>query len=357
MINNARAKSAQRSLANSNYISSSLVIDAGLITGIIVAALLACIIVAFAIHSSYRRYRCQFRSFEDKKLGRVSGPVGVNGFSFREALKLVIRHLFLSKGKSEMNISEGLNAPSKSSLIGRSLSSRLRMRLSNGKKYACINKLKLYVESWSGEAWDWWPLCPSIEQLGRDESRLKWHNISGPSTLPPSRHAENPKFLGHKHWTVLEKARLQSTAYEGDFPQSQSNSEQSRANSAISRGLPLERPYRATSRSNSTYHSDDDDFSKKGVDPSAPITAIDIVPPSNFTGFILFGVYGSQRLQSANLRLAQIDVFGKDDDGFFDQMIVEFRRLRGLFRRTFSIWIFHTCEFVMVRLSDEPWIA
>ena len=153
---------------------------------------------------------------------------------------------------------------------------------------------------------------------------------------------------------MLEKAILQSTACEGDFSQSQSNSEQSRANSAITRGLPLGRPFRATSKSNSTYRSDDDDVSKKGVDPSAPVTAVDIVPPSNFTGFILFGVHGSQRLQSAYLRLAQINVFGKDYARFFDQMIVEFRRRRGFLRRTFSIWVFHTCKVIMVRLNDRP---
>ena len=84
------------------------------------------------------------------------------------------------------------------------------------------------------------------------------------------------------------------------------------------------------------------------MDSSATITAVDIVPPSKFTGFVLFGVHGSQRLQSAYLRLSQIDVFDKDDDDFFDQMIVEFKRLRGFLRRTFSIWVFHTCEFVTV---------
>lgn len=351
MTDNAIGKSAQMSCTNYNYTSHSLVMDVGLITGIIVAALLACTLVALPIVTySFKRYRYQ--------LATLHSFAGVNSYTkeffIRKTRTFVDRHLVLSRGKSEMNISEGSNAPSRPFLKWRSLSSRLRMHWLNGKRYTCINKLRLYVESWSGEAWDWWPLCPSFEQLEGDESRLKWHYPSKPSTLSQSRHAEVPKSFGHEDWTVLEKAIQQSTAYEGDLSQSQSNSEQSRANSAITRGLPLERPFRAHSKGNSTYCSDIDDFSKKGMDPSAPITAVDIVPPSNFTGFVLFGVYGSQRLQNAYLRLAQIDVFDKDDDGFFDQMIFEFRRLRGFLRRTFSIWVFHTCEFITVRLSDRP---
>ena len=320
MTDKATAKSTQRPFTNYNYISSSLVMDAGLITGIVSVtgtgiisfALPACIIVAFVTYS-YRRYRRQcatLRSFKDKKLGHVPETADVNnhirGFSIRKAPRLVISHLTVSKGKSEMNISEGPNALSRPSLKGRSLFSRLRIYWSNRKEYTYINKLKLYVESWSGEAWDWWPLCPSFEQ---------------------------PE--------------------EADFSQSQQNSEQNRANSAITKGL----PFRATSKGNTIHRSENDDVSNKGVYPSAPITVVDVVPPSSFTGFVLFGVHGSQRLQSAYLRLAQIEVSDKDDDEFFDQMIVEFRRLRGFLRRTFSIWVFHTCEFIMVRLIDRPRIA
>ncbi len=251
-----------------------------------------------------------------------------------------------------MNNSEGPKASSRPWFKWGSLFSRLLMHWLDGKEFVCINKLKLHVESWSGEAWDWWPLRPSFEQPRGDESRFRWHYLSGLFTSPWLRHTENRKSFRHRHKSVLEEADPQSTANEGDSWHSQSDSEQSRAKSTITGGLPSERPFQATSNGNSTCHSDNDDISKKGMDPSAPNTAVDIVPPSNFTGFILFGVHGSQRLQSAYLRLAQIDVLDKDDDGFFDQMIVEFGRLRGFLRRTFSIWVFHTCEFIKVRLSD-----
>ena len=309
MTDKATAKSTQTPFADYNFINGSLAIDAGLITGIIFVPLSACIIAAFVIHYCplYKRHREILRLFKDKEFRYVSETADINNytrdFSIRKAPRFIISHLALSQGKSEMNISEGPNALSRPPLKGRSLFSRLRMHWSNGKEYTWINKFKLYVESWSGEAWDWWPLCPSFEQ---------------------------PE--------------------EGDFSQSQPNSEQNRANSAITRGL----PFRATTKGKSIYRSDNGDVSNKGVDPSAPITVVDIVPPSSFTGFVLFGVHGSQRLQGAYLRLAQIEVSDKDDDEFFDQMIVEFKRLRGFLRRTFSIWVFHTCEFIMVRLIDRP---
>ena len=76
---------------------------------------------------------------------------------------------------------------------------------------------------------------------------------------------------------------------------------------------------------------------------------LDINPPSQLKGFILFGAQGAKRLQPASPRLTQIDVEAcKDDDGFFDELAVQFGKLRGFFRRTFSIWQFRTCEFVMV---------
>ena len=251
-----------------------------------------------------------------------------------------------------MNNSEGPNASSRPWFKRGSLHSRLLMHWSNEKEFICLNKLKLHVESWSGEAWDWWPLCPSFEPPGEDESRLRLHTLHELSTLPWLRHSENRKSFKHRHCPGLEETNPQSTGNEGDFRPSQSTSEQGRAKSAITSGLPLERPFQATPNGNLSCHSDNDDVSRKGMDPSAPITAVDIVSPSNFTGYILFGVHGSQRLQSAYLRLAQIDVLDKDDDGFFDQMIVEFGRLRGFLRRTFSIWVFHTCEFITVRISD-----
>lgn len=73
------------------------------------------------------------------------------------------------------------------------------------------------------------------------------------------------------------------------------------------------------------------------------------MPPSNLTGFVLFGVHGSKRLQSACLRLAQIDVsIYKDDDSFFDEMTVQYKKLHGFIRWVLSIWVFSTCESEMV---------
>ena len=108
-------------------------------------------------------------------------------------------------------------------------------------------------------------------------------------------------------------------------------------------------PSPPTSEGDSSDQPGDEAGSRKDHDASAEGTAVEIVPLSNLTGFVLFGVHGSKRLQSACLRLAQIDVaVYKDDDSFFDEMTVQYRKLRGFLRRVFSIWVFQTCEFIMV---------
>ena len=105
----------------------------------------------------------------------------------------------------------------------------------------------------------------------------------------------------------------------------------------------------ATSEGDSSDQPDDEAGAHKDDDASATSTAVEIVPLSNLTGFVLFGVRGSKRLQSVCLRLAQIDVaVYKDDDSFFDEMTVQYRKLRGFLRRVFSVWVFQTCEFIMV---------
>lgn len=71
--------------------------------------------------------------------------------------------------------------------------SQFRMHVSNGKEYNLINSIKLYVEYLTGEAWDWWPLRPSLRQLLEDEIRVLWRCVShhplylNPGLLIPER--------------------------------------------------------------------------------------------------------------------------------------------------------------------------
>lgn len=101
---------------------------------------------------------------------------------------------------------------------------------------------------------------------------------------------------------------------------------------------------------------DDDGSSEQEEDPSDNVViAVNIVPPSKLKGYVLFGVQGSKRLQSSKTRLTQIDLnVCKDDDSFFDEMKVQYKELRGYLRWLFSIWVFYTCEFIMVCLVRLP---
>ena len=76
---------------------------------------------------------------------------------------------------------------------------------------------------------------------------------------------------------------------------------------------------------------------------------VDIIPQNKMRGYVLFGVQGSRRLQSPRTQLTHIDVETcKDDDSFFDELRIQYKTLRGYTRWIFSIWVFRTCEFIMV---------
>ena len=59
-----------------------------------------------------------------------------------------------------------------------SVMSRLCVHVSNGEEYSFVNSMKLWVQSLTGEAWDWWPLRPSSRRLVEDEVRIRWHCVS-----------------------------------------------------------------------------------------------------------------------------------------------------------------------------------
>lgn len=240
--------------------------------------------------------------------------------------------------------------------------SHFRLRVLNGREYSLANSMKLWVQILTGEAWDWWPLRPCFRQLLDDEVRIQWYCVSY-LALPSSKLLKILKNSGHTHWRVLPKndlvpalealnsqATTLSLPSERKNPQSSSksrssanSSRSSESDSSVGDSSP------PTSEGGSSDQPDDDAGLGKKYEPSGTSTAVDIIPPSNLVGFVLFGVHGSKRLQNANLRLAQIDVaVYKDDDSFFDEMFVQYQKLRGFLRRIFSIWVFHTCEFVMV---------
>lgn len=154
--------------------------------------------------------------------------------------------------------------------------------------------------------------------------------------------ASSPEALKRKAATQCAPSRRKKSDPPSENNSSTSASRSSESGSSLGRSSP------ASSESGSSDQPDEEGSDKEIIPPRTSI-AIDIVPESNLTGFVLFGVHGSKRLQNASLRLAQIDVaLYKDDDSFFDEMAVQYKKLRGFLRWIFSIWVFHTCEFIMV---------
>ncbi len=138
-------------------------------------------------------------------------------------------------------------------------------------------------------------------------------------------------------------------AGHGAASNSSSSSQISGSRSSDGRSSPATSDTGCSSPPSDNAECDDDGLSEQEKDHSDNVVAVNIVPPSKLIGYVLFGVEGSKRLRSSKTRLTQIDLnVCKDDDSFFDEMKVQYKELRGYLRWTFSIWVFHTCEFIMV---------
>lgn len=130
---------------------------------------------------------------------------------------------------------------------------------------------------------------------------------------------------------------------------SSSSSHTSHSRSSDGRSSPATSDTGGSSPPSDNAECDDDGLSELDKDPSDVVVAVNIIPPSKLNGYVLFGVQGSKRLRSSKTRLTQIDLnVCKDDDSFFDEMKAQYKELRGYLRWIFSIWVFHTCEFIMV---------
>lgn len=87
-----------------------------------------------------------------------------------------------------------------------------------------------------------------------------------------------------------------------------------------------------------------------------PGHGVDIVPPSQMDGFVLFSADGAPYLQSSRLRLTQIDTKEfSHDDSFFDEMFLQCRKLRGYLRWYLSPWVFSHCIFSKVVLRERKY--
>ena len=146
------------------------------------------------------------------------------------------------------------------------------------------------------------------------------------------------RFTTEKHGTA------QSDEFSSDSRQTSSS------RSSDGRTSPATSDDGSSSAPHDSIGSGNGDRLENEVRPPDHGVALTMVPESKIKGYILFGVQGSCRLHSARTRLAQIDVAEhKHDDSFFDELRLQYRKLRGECRWIFSIWGFGSCEFTKVK--------
>ncbi len=176
--------------------------------------------------------------------------------------------------------------------------------------------------------------------------------------------ADNIQESGYTHSLEIPRTTAQSLlasdhgSRKGDEPSEPSDSDRnsssdsgrcSSGSSQSSQGSPVTSDNESSEQQDEDAESNNDRKRGEPTPNENKCVAIDIDPPSKLKGFVLFGVQGSKRLQPARTRLAQIDIeVYKDDNTFFDEMAVQYTKLRGLIRGLFSIWGFRSCELISV---------
>ena len=139
---------------------------------------------------------------------------------------------------------------------------------------------------------------------------------------------------------------------KGESDSSSSDSQTSSLEYSGGRSSPATSDSSFTDLPSNDKESGNDGPTDEKLGDSGQSSSIEIVPPSKMRGYIIFGVQGARRLYCLRTRIAQIDMaIIKDDDSFFDDLRVQYKKLRGYCRYVFSIWVFRTCEFNMVSLT------
>ncbi|KAK3171634.1 hypothetical protein OEA41_003718 [Lepraria neglecta] len=240
------------------------------------------------------------------------------------------------------------------------------IHICDGEEYTIANSMKGYIEDVTAESWDWWPFEPRYRQLKPSDVRVKWscakqkleHTHSSELqrvNVTSFQQSSRGSTLGDNNALIAgASSKLTPTALVvSDRGSSTNSSERSGSQSSPDRSSSVTSEGSLSDQAEDEQGSDDQITPDKGARPPGRSVAVDIVRPSTLRGFILFGVLGAKRLRNARLRLAQIDVaIFIDDDSFFDEMMVQYKKLRGYMRWIFSIWQFRTCEFVMFHKAN-----
>jgi len=201
--------------------------------------------------------------------------------------------------------------------------------------------LQRRIESWTAEQWDWWPLTgPCVH----DGTLLQWHCVSVfvDCAVATTNTLQNcgekicmavPASLADA--VIALSASMSASGPLGRNqrpitpPHSTSPSSQTHSNGQTS------------STAQSTIGSPHDPQQVLGSGPSRRAA---VRPLRSISGWVFLVVK-----RGGDYRLSQINVHGHASIDFFRHLRAEYFRLRGLFPRYFSVWVFSHCDFYKVR--------
>ncbi|KAF2130731.1 hypothetical protein P153DRAFT_336557 [Dothidotthia symphoricarpi CBS 119687] len=236
------------------------------------------------------------------------------------------------------------------------------------------NTAKGFLEDYTGQEWDWWPLTSRLDDLQPGDRRLEWQFCG--QTLFETISAEEAKIVqdvlettpnhpaecycceDHEHqitWTAifdcmntylsgLLQNRLPTTSSSGS-KQSKAmqrytppGSSSASSSTQISQNL-SQIPSNTTSGNGST----------KSVQVQGNSTNSTIAPPPPVSNWVLFGVQGSRW----SLELEHIGISNLiNDPTFFSELKSRYKRHRGWTRFLLSPFRFRFCRFVKFEKFD-----
>lgn len=208
-----------------------------------------------------------------------------------------------------------------------------------------LDGMKNLIENRTGTSWDWWPLQRPLSILAPDHARISWICACG-----ERRWEDVPRRFATQLTRIHEAMPLPPTQATSDEPSEQETT---------SPTIPTTET-RDPGKRQSGLRTPPPQISRETtLTPlSPPETQLPSGSASHNTASTSANVKSSKRVllgvaTSQDLGLAQMHVQNYRDDDFFRELKKRYNGLRGLLRRTMSIWVYSYCDFAKFEKIDE----
>ncbi|KAF2667415.1 hypothetical protein BT63DRAFT_414990 [Microthyrium microscopicum] len=208
----------------------------------------------------------------------------------------------------------------------------VRVSIATNHSLNWVEQVKCFVQRSINDEIDWWPLQQPAQQLKWNEAQLSWTCQCGTKSTAK---------------THIDIAALLYLYFKSN-PEAPNDAREASPSTAPQQGTDIDStavsPYTFSQTPASTSSSSQHSLSGSRSNPQTSPQVIPLQPiplPNPLYVFLLVRA-------GDTLPMAQIEVSRKSSVEFFHDLKVEYLRLKGLFRRLFSLWQYSHCDFSSV---------